>query len=358
LYTLVLYAVGLALLGFLVYRYWEPKDAGSVGLKAMLERENRWEYLPVSALCLGIVVSTTFVRWHMLVRAQDLPFSLRDAFRLGLVGYFFNTFLPGSVGGDLIKAAFIAHEQQRRTVAVSTVMIDRAVGLWGLIALAALVGGAFWLVGDPVITGHPDLMRATRAACIFMAVSVAVFLLLGLLPERRAHRFAQRLHSIPVAGKVLAEFWRSVWIYRVRGLSIIKGLLMSMGGHVFTVLAFYFSALAFQPVGQEAQIPSLLEHFVIVPLGKAFQGFFPTPGGIGGAEFVFGLLYERLGFAPEAGIWANFGTRIAEGALAFLGLNIFLFIKRDLKSALHGGEPQSKIDSIAPEGSSSTTHER
>jgi uncharacterized protein (TIRG00374 family) len=353
----VLYAVGLSILGYLVYRYWEPKD-GSVGLKAALERQNSWQYLPLTALCLAIIVSLTFVRWWMLVRAQDLPFSLRDAFRLGLVGYFFNTCLPGSVGGDLLKAAFIAREQERRTVAVSTVMIDRAVGLWGLIALAAIVGGAFWLMGDPMITAQPDLLRATRAANLFMLVSIAVFLLLGLLPERRAHRFAQRLHSIPVAGKVLAEFWRAVWMYRVRGLSIVKALLMSIAGHVFTVLAFYFAALAFQPAHEQAQVPSVPEHFVIVPLGKAFQGFFPTPGGIGGAELVFGLLYERLGFAAEAGIWANFGTRIAEWSLALIGLTVYLFIKRDLQSALHSNKAQSRTDSISPDGNSKTMQER
>ncbi len=358
LVTLIKYGIGLALLAYVIYRYWEPEGEGAVGLKSALSRPNRWEFLPLAGICVAILVNTSFLRWWKLVRAQDLPFSLRDAFRLGLVGYFFNTFLPGSVGGDLLKAAFIAREQQRRTVAVSTVLIDRGVGLWGLIALTAIVGGVFWLLDDPIITSQPDLMRAVCAAILFMAVSLAVFAFLGLLPERRAHRFAQRLHSIPRIGKVFAEFWRAIWIYRVRGWSIVKGLLMSIGGHVFTVMAFYFAARTFQPAGEPLHMPGLLEHFVIVPAGKAFQGFFPAPGGIGGAEFVFGLLYERLGYPAEAGILANLGFRICEWTLGLAGYIVYMFIKRDLKKAIPGGEAQSKTDSISPDGNSSTTHER
>ena len=79
---------------------------------------------------------------------QDLPFTLGNAFRLGLLGFFFSTFLPGSVGGDLVKAAGIAREQSRRTVAVATVIMDRIMGLWGLCWLVALLGGGFWMAAD------------------------------------------------------------------------------------------------------------------------------------------------------------------------------------------------------------------
>src|SRR5207249_2923529 len=99
-----------------------------------------------AAICLASLM-ITLVRWYVLVRAVNLPFRLLDAFRLGFIGLFFNTFLPGSVGGDIIKAAFLAREQDRRTVAVATVIMDRAIALWALIWFVALLGGAFWAGG-------------------------------------------------------------------------------------------------------------------------------------------------------------------------------------------------------------------
>jgi uncharacterized protein (TIRG00374 family) len=353
----VKYGIGLGLLGYMLYANWEPGE-GRIGIKAALFRPNRWEYFPLALLCYAVLVSQTFVRWHMLVRAQGLPFSLRDAFRLGLVGNYFNTFLPGSVGGDLLKAAVIAREQQRRTVAVSTVLIDRGVGLWGLIALAAIVGGIFWALGDPAITAQADLMRAVQLAIALMVISLSVFLLLGLLPERRAQRFAQRLHAIPRAGKILAEFWRAIWIYRVRGLSIIKALVMAITGHVFTVLGFYFAAMTFQAADEPIQLPDFLQHFVIVPVGMTFQGFFPSPGGIGGGEFIFELLYRRLGAPKDSGLLASLGFRMCAWLLAIIGAVVYQFMKRDLQAALPGQEHHSKTDSILPDGKSSTTQER
>src|SRR5439155_19447856 len=103
------------------------------------------QFLLVGVVVYALSVLLTLLRWYLLVRAQDLPFRVSDAMRLGMVGIFYNTFLPGSVGGDVIRAAFRAREQKnRRTVAVATVLMDRAIALWGLIWFVALLGSAFW----------------------------------------------------------------------------------------------------------------------------------------------------------------------------------------------------------------------
>src|SRR5207248_9297078 len=100
------------------------------------------------AATLGLAaVLLTILRWYYLVRAQGLPFTVTNALRLGLVGFYFSIFLPGSVGGDIIKAAFIARGQSRRTVAVATVILDRVIALWGLLWFVASLGGVVWLPG-------------------------------------------------------------------------------------------------------------------------------------------------------------------------------------------------------------------
>src|SRR5262249_57910869 len=104
------YALGITLLAYLI---WMNQDK----LVELLHKPKRLEpFLLACGLTLGGLL-LTFVRWYILVRAVNLPFTLVNALRLGLVGYFMSTFLPGAVGGDIIKAAFIAREQNRRTVA-------------------------------------------------------------------------------------------------------------------------------------------------------------------------------------------------------------------------------------------------
>src|SRR5262245_27483918 len=92
-----------------------------------------WSMLAIAAALKLTAIMITFVRWFFLVRALNLPFRLRDAFRLGFLGYLFNLIAPGAVGGDLFKAVFIAREQPgRRGAAISSVIVDRLIGLYAL----------------------------------------------------------------------------------------------------------------------------------------------------------------------------------------------------------------------------------
>src|SRR5262249_27161693 len=145
------YGLGIGLLAYVIWNYWSYEAPGdpskTLGLVNVLHKDIHFIPFLVALVICSASVLLTYVRWFVLVRAQGLPFTFPNAIRLGLIGTYFNAFLPGSVGGDIIKAAFIAREQNRRTVAVATVMIDRALGLVGLIWLVALVGGFFWAGG-------------------------------------------------------------------------------------------------------------------------------------------------------------------------------------------------------------------
>ena len=108
-------------------------------------------YFAIAFLIFTAAMVLTLLRWYVLVRALDLPFRMRDALRLGMVGFFFNTFMPGSVGGDIIKAAALAVGQSRRTVAVATVIMDRVIALWALVWFVAPSSRrmSFWAAGWP-----------------------------------------------------------------------------------------------------------------------------------------------------------------------------------------------------------------
>src|SRR5437867_6067748 len=114
--------IGLAIVTYLVWSNWGR-------IVGVLEgRPIRWGFLILGlAICLSAVL-ITFLRWYLLVWAQGIPFRVRDSLRIGFIGYFFNRLIPGAVGGDLVKAVLLAREQDRRTVAVATVFIDRVLG--------------------------------------------------------------------------------------------------------------------------------------------------------------------------------------------------------------------------------------
>ena len=271
--------------------------------------------------------SLQFVRWYFLVRALDLPFTLRNAFRLGLVGVFYNVFLPGSVGGDLVKAYFIAQgHPERKASAVATVIADRLIGLFGLIWLSAAFGGAFWLAGDARIAGNDWLKGIVRVCGGLVAVTLVGWVLLGLLPQSRADRFAGRLRRVAKLGHTLAEVWYAVWAYRQRPRVVYALIGLTAVVHLGFVILFHLAVRVFPAPGPG----SLPEHFVVAPVGFIAQAFFPAPGGVGGGEAIFGYLYVLLGRPESTGVIGRLTMRLVEWAFGFTGYMVYLGMKEEL----------------------------
>jgi uncharacterized protein (TIRG00374 family) len=350
LWTALKYLLAAALLAFVVYWYWgHPENPDDRGLGYIWQRHVvngepiQYGYLGLSFLFFAFALPITLVRWYVLVRAQDLPFTLGGAFRLGLLAFFFNNFLPGSVGGDIVKATGIAREQSRRTVAVATVIMDRIIGLWGLCWLVAILGSAFWLSGmlesiKPEAQGPSKLV--VGLALLAVGVSVVCWLLLGLLKEAQAVRFAGRLERLPKVGGSAAEFWRAVWMYRRRQASIFLALGLSVVGFLGFVPSFYFGAHALGDAAPN-MIPTLTEHFLFVPIGLVVQAAIPLPGGIGASEFGFGKLFGWFGCPEPNGILATLVQRVVTWTIGLLGYLIVVGMARARR-------PEPALASAAP----------
>src|SRR5215471_17614934 len=184
-------------------------------------------YLLAAILGFAIAQFLAIIRWYLLVRAQQLPFAFVEALRLGTLGIFLNTFLPGSVGGDIMKAGALAARQRRRTVAVATVVMDRVIALWGLIWFVALLGSVFWVTGTLDGLGSAQAKLIVIAAALTVGTSAVAWILLGFMSQRSADRLAAGLSRLPGLGAQAGEFWRAVWLYRCRQASMALAVLLS-----------------------------------------------------------------------------------------------------------------------------------
>ena len=307
------YALGLALLSYVIF------DNRVKLAEALTQPWNLGAWV-LTAVFVALSATTTFVRWYVLVRAQELPFTLRDALRIGMIAYFFNAVLPSAIGGDLVKAVALARKQSRRTVAVATVLADRIVGLWAIIWLVSGLGAFYSLVNPELLRSHEWLAGIVRTTWIVLGASVAAWIVVGFLPAERAVRFASRLERLPRIGGSVAEAWRAVWMYRNKPQAIAMALGLSFVSQMLYVLCFHHAAQVFAG-SAAAQVPSLSEHSLIVPLGMIVQAIFPAPGGIGGGEFAFGKMYAQLrGHEYEyLGVFGMMALRVTTWAVGFAG---------------------------------------
>ena len=93
----------------------------------------RWRW-PASLLCVLLTILLGVARWRLVLEVQGLHLPWGRATGITFVAQFFNSFLLGSTGGDVIKALYAAREtHHKKTEAVVTVFVDRLLGLWAML---------------------------------------------------------------------------------------------------------------------------------------------------------------------------------------------------------------------------------
>jgi uncharacterized membrane protein YbhN (UPF0104 family) len=281
----------------------------------------------------------TFVRWYVLVRALDLPFRLRDAMRLGFIGNVFNLVIPGAVGGDVIKAAFLCREQDRKTQAVASMVIDRALGLLGLFLLAGVSGLLAW---NSSTEGVHRLVQIVWAAAM-----IGILGLVFLFTPALFHLF-QRIAAGRGRLEVLFnELGIMAASYRRRLGVVALGLGMAVLSHSLFVICFYIVDKALFPVS----VPTLRDHFLMVPLAL-FTTAVPLPfGALGLSEQVSEQLFKLV--QHPSGAVAMMGFRLMMYGGGLVSVIVYLFNLSQIKQLSESGSESS----AAPARGGSNPHE-
>ena len=96
--------------------------------------------LSLSVILMGVTILLGIARWRMVLRVQGFDLQWSRTTEISLVAHFFNSFLLGSTGGDLMKAYYAAREtHHKKTEAVVTVFVDRLLGLWAMLLFAGIM---------------------------------------------------------------------------------------------------------------------------------------------------------------------------------------------------------------------------
>ncbi|MBI3726479.1 flippase-like domain-containing protein [bacterium] len=261
-------------------------------------------------------------RWRLLLRIEGIELSFKDAFKLTIVGQFFNNVLPGSVTGDLVKMYYIGRKNpELRAEAWATVMIDRVVGLAALVYLAwasALVNMDF--VYAP---GRGPLVLTFYGMCTAVAGFTGVILFLALGVGRKSG-FADRVRSrLPES---VRRGYRAFIRLGERKMTLLASFLLGVLSHTLLVIIG-------MKIGQDALGDTDLSwksYFFVVPVGLFVNSVpIPVPGGIGVGEGAFAKLFEWAGATIKGGnVMALF--RVTQFAWGLVGALVYAFDRRAL----------------------------
>ncbi len=124
-------AVSVALLTLLFSRIDVARLWTSARRASML-----WLLIALLVYSLNVLASTW--RWQLLLDAQGVRVRRRSLLSSLLVALFFNNFLPSNIGGDVIRIRDTARPARSKTLAATVVLVDRGLGLMGLVLVAAM----------------------------------------------------------------------------------------------------------------------------------------------------------------------------------------------------------------------------
>ena len=324
LWRVLKWPAALALVGWMLY-------ANRQDLSRFLARDKHWGYLFAACAACGTATALTFVRWHVLVRALGIPFRLADAFRLGSMGLLFNYAGPGLVGGDMVKALFIAREHPtRKAVAAATVLLDRVLGLQSLLLVGALAALA--------VRDLPEAWLHTAIFWLFWGGSLAGLVGLALLlqPVVTRSRLVAQFGRLPYVGHFAMDVLHGVTLYQSRPRVLCVAVLIGLASHACLIVGFYCCALA---IGGWA--PSLLTQFYFMPAAEVV-GLLPMPSGIGPLEWAISESYGASApptisrqAAQAEGLFAAIAFRFVQMLIAAFGAIYYLPARKEIAVVLH-----------------------
>ena len=334
LLTVVKVVLALAILGFLLQRI-----QGESGFERLLNEPKNWLSLAIAQGLIVVAFSLSFVRWYLLVRGLDLEFRLADAFRLGTLGFMLNQVSPGSLGGDLLKAVFIAREQPgKRTEAVATVLVDRVIGFYAMLLIASLglvlAGGN--LESEKLLNSLQTVVWSATVCGTFGLAFVFSPLATGI----RARALAA---ALPVVGPTITRLIEAADVYRSRRSYLFAAFGLALTTHCLLITAFW--CISF---GLPVRGPTFAQNASIVPIGLVAGALPLTPGGLGALEGGMELLYTLVGAGKGDGTIVALAYRAMTYVFAAIGAFYYFSSRKKVDDLLHEAEALADSESTLP----------
>lgn len=288
-------------------------------------------------LALGLLFGAALVsvaRWWRLLRIAGCETTYWNTLRLTFLGFFFNLVVPGLTGGDVIKAVMVVRENpQRRADALMSVIVDRGLGLFVLVALALVVVSA-WSekFGDLVLP----------VAAVFALMCIAILLLLNSR-VRRALRISQLLERLPQAER-LRSLERALASYGQHRLEIAIAIVLSVLNHLGIAGAIFAIGRAFGETEMAFPI-----YMAVTAIANVASTLPVTPSGFGVGEGVFGWLFTVLHASATLGVAVSLTFRLLTVVLNLSG-GIFLLLPggREMRAQLESTRTDSATNTQSP----------
>lgn len=239
----------------------------------------------VAIFAFSIQIFIGAYRLKLLLAPQKTYLSYFTSLRLTYLGAFFDVFMVTSVGGDAIKALYLAPlaPKGQKTAAVSCLLLDRLVGLLGLLTLTLIV--SFTQLGlwrDPQIKPYMYGLSVVSTSLLLGTLLMMSRTFYNCWPVRTVVNF------MPLKIKnTLDIVFSSFQVFQGHLFLLLGVWLLSLVTHTFGVLTGYVLATGF------GSATALGPFFVAWLISNFVVSFLPF-GGVGSGQVMFDTLFKMI----------------------------------------------------------------
>lgn len=255
------------------------------------------------------------LQWYLLMKTRGIEIPLVKVISYYYVGLFFNNFLVGYVGGDVIRIYDISKASGNSSTAISTVFFDRLIGFVMLTTLA-LVAGLIWR----------NIFQSKTVILVILLIFVCwVISFIVLFNEKFARKIGWIFRFVLPAkfNNKIREVYSNINSFKHAQKTIIMVLVMSFVIQVFRILVHFFAALS---VGLQAHVKYF---FIFVPVIALLASLPISIGGIGIRESSGVALFSQINsFQPETIVAMEFLAYVI-GLLATIPGGLIFILRKE-----------------------------
>jgi len=289
-YASYIFRIAIAVLA--LYLTFRGEDFGKI---AEVFLGLRWW---VFAVAIGIWVLSQIVfvaRWSVLLRVQSVNIGYWPAFRLHLLGVFYNNCLPTSVGGDLLRAWYVTTHTDKKLEAALSVLVDRIIGLIGMIIMAFF---CYWFIPA---RGSQESLRLSldlklssllgEYKWVFVVVAVALaFIFLAFACSSKGSGLVRRLFGAVCTRGQLAwqKTRKAMHLYCRHAWTLVFALFLTFCCQAIFILGMWL-------IGREIGIDVHMKYyFVFFPIAWILGALPISIGALGVWEAALKLLFSQV----------------------------------------------------------------
>ena len=286
---------------------------------ALLEIELR--YIFYLLLLAVVMIWASCLKWQLFVRAGGHDAKILSLMKLYTIGYFFNTFTPSYVGGDVARSYHLGKDLKSQKHAFAATFLERFTGLLAM----SFLGLMFVAIGTEATAGVEIAILVVGLGAVILAL-ICFSESIGRICFSVCSRLTEAVFSQSKAVKInglLQKIEEAISYARNSPVLFGKAMLYSFLFHILTVINTYVAALS---VGWEN--PDFGGLFVVVPL-VLLVGMAPiTPSGLGIQEGAFLFFLQRVGGTTGQSLGVGVVLRAKIFLIALVGWVLWLGLEK------------------------------